>query len=94
MSIKESGWLLLIGEKSSIELKENFLFFSLSTLKYINHLSEKQMAKRIQYMIFVLFLKKIVSEIVKIVFQSFKWKKYRFMAAKKSGIFSISAVLV
>ena len=42
---------------------------------------------------FCFILEKIASEIVKIVFQSFKWKKYRFVAAKKSGIFSISALL-
>ena len=47
-----------------------------------------------EFNIWFLFLFwKIVSEILKIVFQSFKWKKYRFVAAKKSGIFSISALL-
>ena len=46
VNVNKGKWLAsTYWRKKSIELKENFLFFLLSTLKYINHLSKKQMAK-------------------------------------------------
>ena len=63
VNVNKGKWLASTYWRKKVVLnsrKTSCFLACLLTLKYINHLSEKQTAKRIQYMIFVFVLKNSV----------------------------------